>query len=644
MARELILGTAGHIDHGKTALVRALTGHDTDRLPEEKARGLTIDIGFAELPLGDAHVGIVDVPGHERFIKNMLAGATGIDMALLVIAADDSVMPQTREHYEILRLLDIRVGIIVITKCDLMDDEWIDIVEQDAKALVAGSALADAPLVRTSAQTGDGIEALKRTIAQACARVPDVRGDAPARLAVDRAFNARGQGTVVTGSVWSGRLRVGDELVWHPAGEAVRVRGLQTHHRPVDEVRRGQRAAVSLSGVHHAQLARGHEIAAPGYLRPSRLLTVELRVLADSPRAIHHRDRLRLHVGTAETTAMVALTAGLRVEPGEVVMAQLFCADPVTTVAGQPYVLRSLSPVATLGGGHVIQPAAPRIRRRDADAKARLGDLRSDNAPKRAAAAAWFFGFSAWTALDLARDARLTSDEAVKAIDALTAQGVLVELPVTTSRSVRLHADVLAEVGGRVVAALRDLHAGSPMLPGIARRHLVERFAYFDDDALINAVIDHLIKAGEIEGDENAIAAVGHEPKLTAAQRALHDRIVEAFHAAGFAPPDPMSLATGDAASRAAVRQLLDLCVAEGNLTHLGGALYLHHEHERRLRTRVAEALRSESQGMTVAQIRDVIGSTRKFTVPLCEYLDRIGLTRRAGDLRHLADAHAAKV
>ena len=229
-------------------------------------------------------------------------------------------------------------------------------------------------------------------------------------------------------------------------------------------------------------------------------------------------------------------------------------------------------------------------------------------------------------------------------IDALTAQGALVELPITSSRSVRLHADVLSAMGGRVLAALDDLHAASPMLPRIARRQLVERFGYLDDDALVNAVIDHLIHVDRIEGDANDIAIAGYEPKLTASQRGLRDRIVEAYKAAGFEPPDPMSLAEGDAGSRAAVRQLLDLCVAQGELVHLGGALYLHGEHERRLRTEVSEALRRATQGMTVAQIRDVIGSTRKFTVPLCEYLDRIGLTRRAGDLRFLADAQAAKV
>src|SRR6516164_6133841 len=294
MPRDLILGTAGHIDHGKTSLVKALTGIDCDRLPEEKARGITIDIGFAILDLGDFRLGIVDVPGHERFIKNMLAGATGIDLAVLVIAADDSIMPQTREHLEILRLLGLRHGLVALTKCDLVDETTREVVELEIRELVKGSFLEEAAIVRTSAHTGEGIAALKAAIADACKKVEAKTGAEWFRMAIDRSFIVQGHGTVVTGSVTSGSLRVGDEVEWQPRGDKVRVRSLQNHDKPVEDVHRGQRAAINLAGVHHEDVLRGQELATPGYLMPSRVLTVRLRCLSDVKKPIKHRLPVRL--------------------------------------------------------------------------------------------------------------------------------------------------------------------------------------------------------------------------------------------------------------------------------------------------------------------------------------------------------------
>src|SRR5437764_11157178 len=324
MTRDLILGTAGHIDHGKTSLVKALTGIDCDRLPEEKARGITIDIGFAILELPPFRLGIVDVPGHERFVKNMLAGATGVDLAVLVVAADDSVMPQTREHLEILRLLGLRHGVIALTKCDLVDETTREVVELEVRELVQGSFLENAPLVRTSAHTGEGIAELKAAIAAACVQVEARTGAEWFRMAIDRSFIVQGHGTVVTGSVTSGSVRVGDEVEWLPRGEKVRVRSLQNHDRPVDEVHRGQRAALNLAGVHHEDVIRGQEVAAAGYLMPSRVVTVRLHCLDDLKKPIKHRAPVRFHVGTSEIMATVSLLDCDTVAPGEWGLAQLF--------------------------------------------------------------------------------------------------------------------------------------------------------------------------------------------------------------------------------------------------------------------------------------------------------------------------------
>src|SRR5437660_2400641 len=323
MPRDLILGTAGHIDHGKTSLQKALTGIDCDRLPEEKRRGITIDIGFATLDLGDYRLGIVDVPGHERFIKNMLAGATGIDLAVLVVAADDSVMPQTREHLEILQLLGLRHGVISLTKADLVDETTREVVELEIRELVHGTFLENAPLIPTSAHTGQGIEELKEAIREACEKVEERTGRQWFRLAIDRSFVVQGHGTVVTGSVTSGGVRVGDELEWQPRGERVRVRSLQNHDRPVEEVHRGQRAALNLAGVHHEDVIRGQEVATPGYLVPSRVVTVRLHSLPDAKRPIKHRSPVRFHLGTAEIMGTVSLLDCDAVEPGQWGLAQI---------------------------------------------------------------------------------------------------------------------------------------------------------------------------------------------------------------------------------------------------------------------------------------------------------------------------------
>src|SRR5579884_3371000 len=307
MPRDLILGTAGHIDHGKTSLVKALTGIDCDRLPEEKRRGITIDIGFATLQLEDFRLGIVDVPGHERFIKNMLAGATGIDLAVLVVAADDSVMPQTREHLEILRLLGLRHGVIALTKCDLVDETTLEVVELEVRDLVQGTFLQSAPLIRTSAHSGLGVPELKAAITETCRHIEARTGAEWFRMAIDRSFIVQGHGTVVTGSVTSGSGRMGDEVEWQPKGERVRVRSLQNHDQSVEEVHRGMRAAINLAGVHHEDVIRGQELATPGYLVPSRTLTIRLHCLADMRRPIKHRMPVRFHVGTSEIMGSVAL-------------------------------------------------------------------------------------------------------------------------------------------------------------------------------------------------------------------------------------------------------------------------------------------------------------------------------------------------
>ena len=313
--RDLVLGTAGHIDHGKTALVRALTGVDTDRLPAEKQRGITIDLGFAAMSVAGRRLAIIDVPGHERFIRNMLAGATGLDLAMLVVAADDSVMPQTREHLEILRLLGLSGGLVVLTKCDLAEPSWIDLVEDDVRALTRGTFLEGAPIVRTSVVSGRGLDEVRSTLELLCGTIRPAQDTGVYRMAIDRSFTVAGHGTVVTGTVASGRVAVGDELEWQPAGRLVRVRGLHQHERSVETVGRGGRAAINLVGVHHDEVIRGHELAAPGYLEPAQIMTVEVAGSDETTQSLRHRGRYKLHLGTAEVSVVLSLLESTRRKP-----------------------------------------------------------------------------------------------------------------------------------------------------------------------------------------------------------------------------------------------------------------------------------------------------------------------------------------
>ncbi len=636
MTRQLILGTAGHIDHGKTALVRALTGVDTDRLPEEKQRGITIDIGFAHLEVGDVQFGIVDVPGHERFIKNMLAGAAGVDLAMLVVAADDSIMPQTREHLAILELLQIPAGLVVLTKCDLVDDDWLDLVEDDLRSLVRGTFLEIAPIVRTSASTGRGIEELKHALGQITSD-PDGSGSKPHaagqfRLPVDRSFVLGGLGTVVTGTVWSGTVSASDEIEWLPVGRTVRLRGLQSHGRAVESVTAGQRAALNLIGVHHTEIMRGHELTSPGLLRASRRITAHVRVLKESPLALRHRARLRVHLGTQEVLAGVRLVNGTSLEPGESGIVQLISSQPFVSRGRQPLIIRAESPLITLGGGIVVQCAADRLSRRDGAASERVGDLLSDDELKRADAAVYFLGARDWSAIDLACELDADVPHAASLIDRLRADRRLIDLSAGARRATLLHVDRCKALEERILATLRRLHAEAPIEPSVPRQKIAQAMRYLDAEHL-TGLLARLIKSGKIVGSESSVALHDHAGRLTAAQEAARDQIVQRYERDAFMPPDPGELATQYGLSGPEVRQLLSLCVHQGELVHVSATIYLHRTWHSQLHQRIGTAL-AGSDGLTMAEIRDLLETSRKYALPMCEYLDRVGVTKRQGDLR----------
>jgi len=386
--KSIIVGTAGHIDHGKTALVRALTGIDADRLPEEKRRGITIDIGFADLDLGEVRVGFVDVPGHEKFVKNMLAGAHGIDLVALVIAADESVMPQTHEHFEICRLLGVQHGLVVLTKKDLADEEMLALVREEVKELVAGSFLQAAPVVAVSSRTGEGLEELKSTLREIALQVPARSAEFITRLPIDRAFTMSGFGAVVTGTLIAGAIDEGDELELLPAARSVRVRGLQVHGAKVKRTTAGQRTAVNLTGIATSELERGMVLAPARHLRPTQIVDAHVTVLADAARGLRYRQRVRVHVGAAETLARVrVLEESAEIRPAESGFIQLRLEAPIVGVLRDRFIIRSYSPQHTIAGGIILDPFAPKHRARElADVRARLSALLEGSREEKVAA------------------------------------------------------------------------------------------------------------------------------------------------------------------------------------------------------------------------------------------------------------------
>ncbi len=643
MVQDLILGTAGHIDHGKTALVRALTGVDTDRLPEEKRRGITIELGFAELLVDEYRLGIVDVPGHERFVRNMLAGATSIDLALLVVAANDSVKPQTREHLEILRLLRLEAGVIALTKCDLVDPAWLELVEDEVRELVAGTFLAEAAIVHTSATTGAGLDELREQLARAARRAANRPGRREStgqfRLAIDRSFTIPGHGTVVTGSVSRGRARLGDELMIEPGGIPVRVRGLQNHDRPVEHIERGQRAAINLAGVHHHEIGRGQELCSPGLLVPSRLLTVELSLLANSPRPLKDRSRVRVHLGTAELLASVRLLEEHPLVPGSAGLAQLDLSESAVSVWGQPFVLRSESPVRTIGGGVVLDPHAERIRPRQREALSMVRQLNSRDVIERASAAVYCAGLRDWQPTSLARTVGIDSPEELR--QTLLANGELVEISISPQHVFHMHRLILEQLCERVADALVKLHAKFPLRLALERSLLDKSFRYLPAERILDAALSKLESMGRLHRLERGVALIGHGPKLSRNEQLLLSQLVDRLRQAGIEAPAVKELQQHVTRNQESVPQLLALAAANQELVEINSNFYLHVDVERAARQRLSQQL-ADGNGLTMSEIRDVLQTTRKYALPYCEYLDRIGFTRRQGDLRFLAHVSSA--
>ena len=632
---SLIVGTAGHIDHGKSALVRALTGVDPDRLPEEKRRGITIDLGFADLELDDLRIGFVDVPGHERFVKNMLAGAHGIDLLALVIAADEGVMPQTREHFDICRLLGVSNGLVVITKTDLVDEEMLVLVEDDARELIAGSFLENAPLVSVSSRTGAGMDQLKSQLVDLGKRVPPRSKDFTTRLPIDRAFSMKGFGAVVTGTLISGKITEGDELELLPLTVNVRVRGLQVHNKSVHDAHAGQRTAVNLAGIDTAEIERGMVLAPAGRLRPTQIVDAWIDVLPGASRAVRSRSRVRFHIGATEVLGRVRVLGGSSVEPGNGGLAQLRLEAPVVAVHGDRFILRSYSPAETIAGGVIVDPFATKHRGREMDHALELLHLlmRDERAAK-------FEGF-----------VRAAGVRGVRLADLAAATGWTNEVLANVAAGVQKHGSVI-EVGGlyiardsfdrlstALIAELERHHKREPLARGMLRETLREKVFTHSAPELFNGVLARLEGDGKVVSEKDIVRSSVHSVGLSDKDVELSNRIEQIYLAAGVEAPsldDAMTRANVPAAQRAQARKLLQLLLDDRKLIRIQGEMFMHSKVIEDLKTKLLTyaSQHEPDRLIDVAAFKDLAGVSRKYAIPLLEYFDRDQTTRRAGDKR----------
>jgi selenocysteine-specific elongation factor len=610
----MIVGTAGHIDHGKTTLVRALTGVDTDRLPEEKRRGITIDLGFAPLVLdGLGTVGVVDVPGHEAFVRTMLAGAAGIDVGLLVIAADDGVQPQTREHLAILELLGVRGGVIALTKCDLAEPDWIDLVEDDIATLVEHTAFAGAPIVRVAPGDVAALDAIRAALAAALTGAPARDPAEPFRLPVDRVFTVRGTGTVVTGTTWGGTIARDDEVRMLPSGGRARVRGVQVHGVEADRARPGQRTAVALVGVEVADIHRGDVLVAHPAWAPATVLRADVALLDDAPQPLGPRTAVRLHLGTAEVGARV-VAQGSRLEPGQLRPVRLVLDAPVVARAGDRFVLRAPSPAVTIGGGVITDAQAARrskpFDRAGMPLDERLSELLDEAGPRGLPAAALGVRLAAASG-DLA-----PAIERAGAVELAGGAGLLV------SRA------AFDAARGRLLARLDEFHRAHPLATGASLQDLRMQLKLAPE--LAEAVILAGVEQAEIEIDRGEVRRKGWKPELSEVDEATLERVISRLSDAGLEPPDTAELVR-EFGPRA--EPLLPVAVGRGAIVQVERTRYYTPSTLQQIIGKIGGAVARGAE-ISPAQIRELLGVSRKYVIPLLEYFDGVGLTSRRGETR----------
>ena len=629
---HVVIGTAGHIDHGKSALVRALTGTDPDRLKEEKERGMTTDLGFA---FYSPVVTIIDVPGHEKFVRHMLAGATTIDLVMLVIAADDGIMPQTLEHFEIARLLGIRRGLVVINKRDLVDEEWFGLIKSDVAAMVKGSFLDGAPVIPVSSLTGDGIPELRQVLDRLVAEVPPKPDRGIFRLPVDRNFAIKGFGTVIAGTVLSGTARVGDRVELQPEAIETRIRGIQVHNHSVESATIGERAAFNLQGIERELVLRGSILATPGYYHSSDFLNVRFYFLKSAGAPLKNMTRVRLHIGTAEIMCRLMLLDVKELAPGQEAMAQLRLETPTVADWGDRYVIRSYSPQRTIGGGAVLEANPPKARRFDAAIVARLKELSSGSTQSIMEQHLLKIGFALKNAEQLAREATLNLADAIRLIEQLKVEGRARELE-HENRKFIIHVGTLMRARNAILEALARFHVQNPARLGMKRQELKSKLPAEFSPVLYERLLAELTGEGMIAVEAERVRLATHSIRFDERERALAEQIARTYDQAGYNSPALKELGPllGGAAPKQ-VERVVTALLDMGRIVDVGEGVVMAQRCVAQAEAKVREFFAGHEQ-MTASEFRQMIDTSRKYAIPLLNYLDSHGVTQRRGEVRVL--------
>jgi len=626
---HVVVGTAGHIDHGKSALVKALTGTDPDRLKEEKERGMTTDLGFAFL---GTDITVIDVPGHERFVRHMLAGASTIDLVVLVVAADDGAMPQTREHFEICRLMGIRNGLVAINKADLVDDEWIEMVKLDIGEMVKGSFLEGAPMMPVSAITGQGVPELRQAIVDLAKKVEAKPDRGVFRMPVDRNFSMKGFGTVVAGTVLSGHVHVGDTLELLPQKREVRVRGIQKHNEMLETLGLGERAALNLQGIEREAVVRGNVLATPGYYTPTTNFNATMYLLKSVEKPLRNLASLKLHIGTAEVMCRVALLDIKELAPGREALVQVRADEPVVCDWSDHYVVRTFAPQQTIGGGIVLEANPSKERRFDEDVVKRLRALRTGEAGSVLDQYLLKHRFDAKTLAQAAKDLALADADAKEMLGLL----------VTTNRARQLqfegkeflvHEKMVGEARAALAAALTQFHKENPLRIGLKRPELRSKAAPGFSAPLFQTVLGALLSEKQVVLEDDRVRLASHQIRLGPALQKEYDRLDKLFQETGFSPPSFEEALTG--VEKKLAQQVRVALLESGRLVDVGESVVLHRDAVVLAEQKV-RALFAQKPELTASEIRQELGTTRKYLIPLLNHLDSRGVTQRRGEVRVL--------
>ena len=632
--KQIILGTAGHIDHGKTSLIKAISGTDTDRLKEEKERGITIELGFASLDLpGGQHLGIVDVPGHEKFVKNMVAGATGIDIVVMVIAADEGVMPQTREHMEICTLLGIQHGLIVMTKTDMVDEEWLELALEDIREFSQGPFLEDAPILPVSSVTGDGIPELISTIAEIAGSIPQRPPSSLFRLPIDRVFTMKGFGTVITGTLVSGKINVGETIMVYPTGITSKVRGIQVHNQSAESAEAGMRTAINFQGLDKTAVKRGEVLSTPNALIASYMVDVSFHYLASSKKPLKNRTLIRFHTGTSEVMGYLILLDQEELPPGQTVVAQLRLDSPVAIVKDDRFVVRSYSPVRTIGGGQVLNPIPQKHKRLKQDVIDGLQHLTDEDPEAIISQQIQQAGYGGVSFSHLKIMTNLTDKQLDTALQHLLSKKTISQTD--KQNRIFLHQFTFDQLIQKTAEYLANYHAANPLKAGMPKEELKSKFPQLSDPKVFNLILNQMLKSNQIAQEENTVRLSDHRVSLGADQTDIRKKIQAIYKKGGLQPPyfrDVPNLLEVDPNH---TRDVMLLLVEEGQIVKAKDDLYFHVDAITELKNRLVDFLKAHGD-ITTPQFKEMTGASRKYVIPLIEYFDASKVTLRVGDSRKL--------